>query len=145
MSFSPQSVYYWPMFRPTHTNRRRTAKSLLALLAGLWLLAAAAPCVMAATHCPHGMNGDCDSMDTHPQPAANPCDSLQAVDCERNTTDSLAANIPVVDISVLPVLLTTLPHNVVEGPARGRDSAPDRYAFLLYPPPHRLQHSVLLI
>mgnify|MGYP003452963979 FL=1 len=129
----------------TRHLRRRTTQGLLAVLAGLWLLAAAAPCVMAAPHCPHGMSDDCDSMNLHQQAAIDDCETLQAVDCQNGQTDVLAANIPFADFSVLPVLLFTLPHDALSNTERAQRVAPDRYAFDLYPPPLRLQYSVFLI
>ena len=134
----------WHMLGMNRHLRRRTAQGLLALLAGMWLLAAAAPCVMAAPHCPHGMRGDCDSMRQHPPSTGDHCKSLQALDCQNNQTDTLAANIPVVDFSVLPVLLGTLPQNILSNTEPARAIEPDRYAFDLYPPPLRLQYSVSL-
>jgi hypothetical protein len=131
------------MFAFSRKLHRRTAQSLIALLGSLWLLAAAAPCVMAAPRCP-GMGGDCDSMDSRQPAASVPCEALQAVDCQVAQADTLVANTPVVDFSLLPVLLFTLPHDAVSNAERAHRIEPDRYAFDLYPPPLRLQHSVFL-
>ncbi|MEK7666629.1 MAG: hypothetical protein AAB406_03040 [Pseudomonadota bacterium] len=77
--------------------RFRTAQTLLALMGGLWLFAAAAPCVMAAPHCPPGMAGDCPSMDHPGLSAVGDCDVLTAVDCQSSGEERLAATSPVMD------------------------------------------------
>jgi hypothetical protein len=125
----------------TRHLRRRTAQGLLALLAGLWLLAATAPCVMAAPHCPHGMSGDCPSMEHAGQSAAGDCDALTAVDCQSADQEQLAATTPVMDFSVVPVRLHGLPAVAV----LRTPHTPDRYATVILSPPLNLQHAVLLI
>jgi hypothetical protein len=114
---------------------------MLALLGGLWLLAAAAPCVMAAPHCPPGMAGDCPSMDHHGLSAAGDCDALTAVDCQSAGEERLAATTPVMDFSVVPVRLHSLP----VAAALQTTHTPDRYATVILSPPLNLQHAVLLI
>jgi hypothetical protein len=121
--------------------RFRTAQTLLALMGSLWLLAAAAPCVMAASHCPHGMAGDCPSMDQPGLSAAGDCDTLTAVDCQSSDEQRLAATTPVMDFSVVPVRLHSLP--VIA--ALHTPHTPDRYATVILSPPLNLQHAVLLI
>ncbi len=122
-------------------TRFRTTQTLLALMGSLWLLAAAAPCVMAAPHCPPDMAGDCPSMDHPGQSAANDCDALMAVDCQSSGEQRLAAATPIMDFSVVPVRLHGLP------PAAALPTAhtPDRYATVILSPPLNLQHAVLLI
>ena len=121
--------------------RTRTAQTLLALVGGLWLLAAAAPCVMAAPHCPMGMAGDCSSMDHPGMAAAGDCDVLVAVDCQSSGEERLAATTPVMDFSVVPVRL----HNLPPVAALHTPHNPDRYAAVILFPPLNLQNAVLLI
>jgi hypothetical protein len=121
--------------------RSRTAQTLLALLGGLWLFAAAAPCVMAATHCPPGMAGDCPPMDQPGLATSGDCDVLTAVDCQSSGEERLAANAPVLDFSVVPVRLHGLPPVAVLHAAH----TPDRYASVILSPPLNLLHAVLLI
>ena len=121
--------------------RFRTAQTLLALMGGLWLFAAAAPCVMAAPHCPPGMAGDCPSMDQPGLYAAGDCDVLAAVDCQSSGEERLAATSPVMDFSVVPVRLHSLPVFA----AFHSTHTPDRYATVILSPPLNLQHAVLLI
>lgn len=122
-------------------TRFRTAQTLLALMGGLWLFAAAAPCVMAAPHCPPGMAGDCPSMDQPGLYAAGDCDVLVAVDCQSAGEERLAATAPVMDFSVIPVRL----HGLPPAAALHAPHTPDRYATVILSPPLNLQHAVLLI
>jgi len=125
----------------TRKIRRRTAQTMLALVGGLWLLAAAAPCVMAMSHCPPGMAGDCQPTDQPGLSVAGDCDTLAAVDCQTAGEERLAANAPVMDFSVVPVRLYSLPAL----PALTRTHAPDHYATDILVPPLNLRHAVLLI
>jgi len=121
--------------------RFRTAQTLLALMGSLWLLAAAAPCVMAAPHCPPGMAGDCPSMDHPGMSVDSDCSTLAAVDCQSSGEERLAATTPVMDFSVVPVRLHGLPVAAL----LHTPHAPDRYATVILSPPLNLQHAVLLI
>jgi len=121
--------------------RRRTAQTMLALVGGLWLLAAAAPCVMAMSHCPPGMAGDCQPTDQPGLYTAGDCDSLAAVDCQTAGEARLAATASVMDFSVVPVRLHALPM----ASALQSTHTPDRYATVILSPPLNLQHAVLLI
>jgi len=125
----------------TRKVRFRTAQTLLALMGGLWLLAATAPCVMAAPHCPPGMAGDCPSMDHPGLSAAGDCDVLTAVDCQSSGEERLAATTPVMDFSVVPVRLHDLPSVAV----LHTPHTPDRYATVILSPPLNLEDAVLLI
>jgi len=118
-----------------------TARTMLALLGSLWLFAAAAPCVMAAPDCPPGMASDCPSMDHHGLSAASDCDVFTAVDCQSSGEERLAATSPVMDFSVVPVRLHSLPLAA----ALHTLHAPDRYATVILSPPLNLRHAVLLI
>jgi len=120
--------------------RYRTAQMLLAVVGGLWLIAAAAPCVMVTSHCPPGMAGDCP-MDHPGMSMAGDCDALTAADCQSSGEERLAATTPVMDFSVVPVRLHDLPvATVLHTP-----HTPDRYATVILSPPLNLQHAVLLI
>ena len=123
-------------------HQKRTARGLLATLAGVWLLAAAAPCVLAQPPaCPPDMAGDCPSMDHPGQSAANDCDALMAVDCQSSGEQRLAAATPIMDFSVVPVRL----HGLARAAALPTAHTPDRYATVILSPPLNLQHAVLLI
>ena len=122
-------------------TRYRTAQTLLALMSSLWLLAAAAPCVMAAPDCPQGMASDYPSMDHHGLSAASDCDVFTAVDCQSSGEQRLAAATPVMDFSVVPVRL----HGLPPAAALHTPHTPDRYATVILSPPLNLQHAVLLI
>ncbi len=83
---------------------RRTARALLTLMAGAWLLAAAAPCAMAAPMpIPADHAGCCPDKAT---PLAD-CEALMALDCQQPqpTPPSMSIDVPV----SMPVLLYTLP------------------------------------
>ncbi len=121
--------------------RFRTTQTLLALLGSLWLFAAAAPCVMAAPHCPPGMAGDCPSMGQPDLSTAGDCDVFAAVDCQSSGEERLAAATPVMDFSVVPVRL----HGLPLATASHGTHTPDRYATVILSPPLNLQHAVLLI
>ena len=121
--------------------RSRTAQTLLALMGGLWLFAAAAPCVMATPHCPSGMTSDCPSMGHPGLSTAGDCDVLAAVDCQSSGEERLAASVPVLDFSVVPVRL----HGLPIAATLHTPHAPDRYATVILSPPLNLQHAVLLI
>jgi len=121
--------------------RFRTAQTLLALMGSLWLFAAAAPCVMAAPHCPPGMTGDCPSMDHPGMSVDSDCSTLAAVDCQSSGEERLAATTPVMDFSVVPVRL----HGLPVAAALHTTPTPDRYATVILSPPLNLQHAVLLI
>lgn len=135
------------MLGMTLHTRRTVARSLLALMGSLWLLAAAAPCAMATTtHCP-GMPGtSCETMSfvgsLAPTDTAD-CDSLQSVDCQRED-GSPANRSTAVDFNVAPVLLTTAPLIIQPIPLRPMSGDPDRLVLRLSPPPLYLQHTALL-
>ncbi len=110
---------------------RRTARALLALMAGAWLLAAAAPCVMAA---PMPMPADVmDCCPDHMAPAAMTpdCDMLAALDCQqpKPTPPSASIDVP----ASTPVLLYTLPLTL--DPPLPQTSQPYARADSAPPPP----------
>jgi hypothetical protein len=121
-------------------TRRHTARGLLTLLASLWLLTAAAPCVMAASHCPNVNGEPCESMVRNT--GSTECDNLQAVDCQRE--DVALSGATTFDTQPVPVLLARAPATATQPvPVLALD--PDRLARQLSPPPLYLQHAVLLI
>ena len=117
---------------------QRTARAILALVGGLWLVAAAAPCVAAMSSCPMGMSGDCPSTADHPTPD---CTALNAVDCQTSNEARLVVALPALDFTMVPVRLYSLPALPVLSPTH----APDRYATVILHPPLNLQNAVLLI
>jgi len=124
-------------------TRRTTARGLLALMGGIWLLAAAAPCVMATPHCP-GMNVPCEGTDHAALPAAPDCDTLQAVDC-RSSDINLTDRVTLLDFTMLPAHLLTVAPVSVQLPRNALHPDVARFALRLSPPPLYLQHSVFLI
>lgn len=110
-------------------------------MSGVWLFAAAAPCVMAAPQCPRMDGAPCDSpgMTTTPD-----CDTLQAVDCQR-TDINLTERVALPDFSALPPRLLTVASFLLQS-ARNVPPA-DWRRFTLRPlsPPLYLQHAALLI
>ena len=121
--------------------RQRTARAVLALVGGLWLVAAAAPCVAAMSTCPMGMSSDCLSTNGQDR-ATNPdCTTLNAVDCQTSSEERLVVTPPALDFTMAPVRLHSLPALPGVSPAH----APDRYATVILHPPLNLQHAVLLI
>lgn len=121
--------------------RQRTARVLLALVGGLWLVAAAAPCVAAMSDCPLGMASDCATASSPDHSTNHDCTTLNAVDCQTSHDERLAATVPAPDFTVVPVRLHSLP----AFPALPSAHAPDRYATVILSPPLNLQHAVLLI
>jgi len=126
----------------TRKIRYRTAQTILALVGGLWLLAAAAPCVMAAPH--SGMNAPCEGTDHAALPAAPNCDSLQAIDCQSNDI-SLTERLTVPDFTALPPRLLTIAPVSILLPQNALRPDAQRFALRLSPPPLYLQHNVFLI
>ena len=119
----------------------RTARAVLALVGGLWLVAAAAPCVAAMSACPMGMTGDCALPSNSDLSKNNECTTLNAVDCQTSHEERLAATIPTLDFTMVPVRLHSLPALTV----LARAHAPDRYATVILHPPLNLLHAILLI
>jgi hypothetical protein len=132
----------------TRRLRRSTARTLLALWAGLWLFAAAVPCVMAASHCPDMGGVPCESMDmpaNHALPAAADCDTLQAIDCQTANEHFVTTRAVTPDFQVLPPRLLTLPAAAAILPLHPALPQAERYVLRLSPPPLHLQLSVFLI
>ena len=90
-------------------HQKRTARGLLATLVGLWLLAAAVPCVMAQPPaCPPDMAGNHHPHESQPAlDAADNCDALAALNCRLPNPNppSVTLDVP----APAAVLLQTLP------------------------------------
>ncbi len=90
-------------------SRKHTARGLLATLVGLWLLAAAAPCVMAQpSACPPDMAGNhCPHEGQPALDAADNCDALAALNCRLPNPNppSITLDVP----APMPMSLQTLP------------------------------------
>ena len=129
-----------------HWFRRKLkpiARTLLASLAALWLVAGAAPCVMAqsqpmnhgSVHCPMhdgGMNLDADN-----------CGPVTAVSCQLPDVQSpLAAALG--DMAVTPVLLTVLPVAVTL-PVNSISPRHDFFTPDIPAPPLHIQHLTLIL
>lgn len=117
---------------------RSHARRILVAGAGLWLVTAAVPCVMAAPHCPD-MGAD---MHCAEAAAAAQTGCQAALDCA--LPDAGASAPAVFDFAApAPVILATLPATNLLLPAPLRYLAPGR---LRTPePPLNLQHARLLI
>jgi hypothetical protein len=129
-----------------HWFRRKLkpiARTLLATLASLWLVAGAAPCVMAqsqpmnhpSVHCPMhdgGMNMD-----------NNDCGPVTAVSCQLPDLQSpLAAAMG--DMAVTPALLTVLPVAVAV-PVNSIPLQQDFFTPDIPAPPLHIQHLTLIL
>jgi hypothetical protein len=126
----------------TRQTRRTTARGLIALLSGLWLLAAAAPCVMAAPHCPDMDHVSCGPMD-HAATTSD-CDSLHAIDCQRESI-ALSDRQPAPDLQFVSFLLSAVPQAVDASAHALLAGNVDRLMLRLSPPPLYLQHAALLL
>ena len=97
------------MIHLSRKHQKRTARDLLAALVGVWLLAAAAPCVMAQPPaCLPDMTGKyCPNENQPALDAADGCDALAALNCRLPDPNppSIALDIP----APAPILLQTLP------------------------------------
>lgn len=126
------------MLAGNRNSIRRTARGLLALMAGSWLLIAVAPCVMAGA-----MPAPLDHANCCPDHKAPDCDTLAALDCQvpQPVPPSASFDIP----ASVPVLLYALPA-ALDLPSRPAAPAYVRIG-ASPPPPHVLnrKHSRLLI
>ena len=89
--------------------RQRIARAVLALVGGLWLVAAAAPCVAAMSSCPMRMSGDCPSTTVQDRFTNPDCTALNAVDCQTSNEARLVVALPALDFTIVPVRLYNLP------------------------------------
>lgn len=131
------------MLRWFHKKLKPIARGLLATIASLWLVAGAAPCVMAqsqpmnhgSVHCP--MHDGVVNMD------ADECGPAMAVSCQLPDLQSPLA-VALGDLAVTPALLTVLPVVV----AVPDNSIPLRHDFFrpdIPAPPLHIQYLTLLI
>lgn len=110
------------MLRWFHKRSKPLARGLIAALASLWLVAGAAPCVMAQPH-QHGQpmdhaahHHDAMHMDMAAMDGMG-CDPVTAVSCQLPDVNSpLAATLG--DLAAAPVLLALLPVSIIQPPAR---------------------------
>lgn len=121
--------------------RQRTARAVLALVGGLWLVAAAAPCVATMSTCPMDMSNDCLNTTGQDRTTNPDCTTLNAVDCQTSHEERLVVTPPVLDFTMVPARLYSLPALPILSPAH----VPDRYATVILYPPLNLQNAVLLI
>lgn len=118
-------------------QQKRVARSLLALMAGTWLFASAAPCVMASP-VPMPMDHAC-CPDKAPPPTD--CDTLSALDCQlpKPMPPSALFDLPMPTLALLyavPSAPVALRHHRIEPPPHTDIS----------PPPHLShKHTRLLI
>jgi hypothetical protein len=123
-----------------HWFRRKLkpiARGLLATVASLWLVAGAAPCVMAQSQPMNhihdaGMNLDADD-----------CGPVTALSCQLPDINS-PATVAFGDMAVTPVLLTVLPVAI----ALPDNRVPPRHDFFTpdFPaPPLHIQHLTLIL
>jgi hypothetical protein len=94
------------MIRLTHRLQQHMARHLLVLLAGVWSLAFIAPCVMATPGCLE-MESPCAT--TALQQNEAPCETLQAVDCRLQASDTTVDQGVTPNFAAIPVRLSLLP------------------------------------
>jgi hypothetical protein len=136
------TCYVSLMLGLNNTTRRTTARGLIALIGGVWLLAAVAPCVMAAPH--SGMKMPCAGTDHATLQATPNCDTLQAIDCQSGDI-TLTERDVVPDFKALPPRLLTVTPVSVHLPRSALRPDAQRFTLRLSPPPLYLQHNVFLI
>ena len=129
------------MLRWFRTNLKPLARSLIAAMASLWLVAAAAPCVMAQSQ----------QMDYTAPRCAMPmaqadmknCDPVTAVSCQLPNINS-----PLItalgDLAATPVLLTILPASVIF-PETRQHPPQDFYNPNIPETPLHIQHLTLIL
>lgn len=126
-----------------YKNRKSVARGLLAVAASLWLVAAAAPCVMAQSHPMNHASVHCPMHDGGMNLDADHCGPVTAVSCQLPDLQSpLAAALG--DLAVTPALLTVLPVAV----ALPDNSIPPRHDFFtpdIPAPPLHIQHLTLIL
>lgn len=141
-----QSVYPTVMSGLNRRHLHAARKGLLGLVAGLWLFAAALPCVMAAP-CPSGMDGPCPPGGTSGVPLDQVCDSLEAAACQISSGEHQLVRLPAADLElpapIVPAI--TLPTNPGAATLAPLQRHPDQFALRLSPPPLYRQYSVYRI
>lgn len=95
----------------SNKNRKSVARGLLAMAASLWLIAAAAPCVMAQMPVPDPVSSYCPEHAKHQgngHSAMPECGPAAAINCQLPDTGTpLASGFG--DFAMTPLLLATLP------------------------------------
>ena len=128
------------MLNALRRNRRRIARLVAGLFVAVFVMGAAAPCVMAASSCPGMTAAACPHPADHP-PA--PCDATHLIDCKRPDTNTLT-DLSIHAVVPLPVAIALLP--VAQSlPGMAPAGALARYRAGLPPPPPNLRNAILLI
>jgi hypothetical protein len=119
------------MIRLSRKHRKHTTRGLLAVVAGLWLLASAAPCVMAQPMAyPQDTAGNhCPNETPHALVAADNCDALAALNCRLPDPNPPSATLDLP--APAPMLLQTLP----AAPAVFHTNRPPSFARAAVDPP----------
>jgi len=131
------------MLRWFHKKLKPIARGLLATIASLWLVAGAAPCVMAQSQPMNHASVHCPMHDGVMNMVADDCGTVTAVNCQMPDINS-PATVAFGDMTVTPVLLTVLPVVV----AVPDNSIPLRHDFFrpdIPAPPLHIQYLTLLI
>lgn len=129
-----------------HWFRRKLkpiARGLLATIASLWLVAGAAPCVMAQSQPMNHASVHCPMHDGSMNMDADDCGPVAAVSCQMPDINS-PATVAFGDMAVTPALLTVLPVAV----ALPDNSISPRRDFFTpdFPaPPLHIQHLTLIL
>jgi hypothetical protein len=129
-----------------HWFRRKLkpiSRGLLSTLVALWLIAGAAPCVMAESHPMNHASVHCPMHNGVMNMVADDCGPVTVVSCQMPDLQSpLAAALG--DMAVTPVLLTVLPIAI----ALPDNRVPLRHDFFTpdFPaPPLHIQHLTLIL
>ena len=134
------------MLRWFRRKLKPIGRGLLAMGALLWLVAAAAPCVMAQTHPANPASTPCSMSQGMAHAAAadmKDCGPVTAVSCQLPDINTpLAAALG--DFAVTPVLLTTLPVSIILPPTRQHPQN-DFYTPDIPAPPLHIQHLTLIL
>ena len=132
------------MLRWFQKRLKPVARGLLAAVASLWLVAAAAPCVMAQAHQMDSASRYCPMQQDNARPGTNnDCGPVVSVDCKLPDINSpLAAALG--DFTATPVLLTTLPVPIVL-PQTRQHPQNDFFTPDIPAPPLHIQHLTLIL
>ena len=126
-----------------HRKLKPIARTLLASLAALWLIAGAAPCVMAQSHPMNHASVHCPMHDDGMNLDADDCGPVTVVSCQMPDVQSpLAAAMG--DMAVTPALLTVLPVAVAL-PDNSIFPRHDLFAPDIPAPPLHIQHLTLIL
>jgi hypothetical protein len=126
-----------------HKNRKSVARGLLAVATSLWLVASAAPCVMAQSHPMNHASVHCPMHDGSVNLDADDCGPVTAVSCQLPDLQSpLAAALG--DLTVTPALLTVLPVAITL-PDNHISLRQDFFTPDIPAPPLHIRHLTLLI